>query len=167
LFLEANPRFKDSTSLKNILNRGFLKKIIMIVNYNAGRRKCLQDLRELLAEKKILTKLDPKELADFIKSFHAFLEKEIFALLYVRDKASFLSALNGLLSFSDAIAGLIYHELLDDQEVIKIDGYRWIFNTRKLSTNISTKKTLKALNANVIQARDAFLARRLIRRLTP
>lgn len=162
IFLNENPEFKEK--LKNILKRNILKNFIMITNYNAGLYKCYINLKDILNDAKI--PFNETELNLFSQKFFKFLKDNIFNILFINSKDEFLKKTGVLVLTDDKssinLTYLNYKEFKDD---IKFYKYRWVILRKILIDTPCDWKTQIALNANIIQASDAELARYLINNL--
>lgn len=163
LFLEHNPSFLEVKALSDTLNRKYLKKTIMTVNYNAGKNRCLQDFIQALKDDGIYDTSSELRYSEFMSSFHKFLTNDLFILFYKSSKSEFLDTNSSKLQLSDATINLTYQDTTEIKEVIKIQNERWIFNRKALQIAPCKRKTTIALNANIIQAYDAELARFLVK----
>jgi hypothetical protein len=157
-------KYLNNSMIKNYLNRKYLKKIIMTVNYNAGEDLSLLSFINAL-------KKNNKEIGDmdiykeFINDFRSFINIDLFNLLYIKNKEDTLNNMNYKLKIDDKKISLIYLKSIEEKEVIKINNIRWIFVRKKLTNEISYHKTDKAFPANIIQGSDADLAHFLVIRL--
>lgn len=164
IFLNENIEYREKIGFKEIFKRNILKNFIMITNYNAGVYKCFSNLKEILIESKIL--FDEYELKIFSQKFHLFLKESLFNILFNKSKNEFLSDIGTLIHTDDkSNINLTYLKMKEDKEDIKIGKYRWVITRNVLIDSICDWKTQIALNANIIQASDAELARYLINRL--
>jgi hypothetical protein len=164
LFLRENERFLSEAGIGNLLNRKFLKKIIMTVNYNAGRKRCLEVLHSTLREEGLFDEGLTPLYVDFINSFHTYLVKDLFYELYSSDKNAFLRQHSSLLVLRDSRINLSYYYTKDVKEVVKVKQDRWVYTAKALQTEVWDWRTKTALNANIIQAKDAELAREIVSR---
>lgn len=162
LFLKKHPHSLSVKELNGLLTRKLLKQTIMVVNYNAGKTKCLEGFNELLKESSLFKEDHLSIYREFIYKFHDFLKVELFDTLYVGNITNFLEKHSGVFELPDARLHMRYYESIDQQEVIKVGTDRWIFNVKKIQTDVSFEKTKIALNANIVQALDAELARLVI-----
>lgn len=163
-FLKENNNFKDNKILEPIFKRSVLKNFIMIINYNAGLYRCVSNLKEILKELKI--NIDTNNLNLFSTSFFNYLKNDIFKVFYFNDKNETLKTLGTLLHLDDkSQINLVYLNHKEIKEDIKIYKYRWVILKRNTINTICYRKTQIALNANIIQAKDAELARFIICRL--
>ena len=160
--MDKNPKYKGDEALSGLLNRKYTKRITMTVNYNAGKDKCLQVFKEELLDNNVFVEGNIGSYDSFISAFHKFLDDDLFKEVYIGDKHSFLRDHSGLLVLEDARINLNYFTRLEDKEVIKIKDDRWVYSVRTIEPEISKWKTRIALNANIIQAYDAELARHLV-----
>ena len=136
----------------------------MITNYNAGLHKCHANLVELLTESKI--PFDEIELKFFSQKFYRFLKSNLFNIIFVNSRDEFLKKTGGLIHTDDkSNINLTYLNYKEHKEDIKIYKYRWVISRRTLVDTTCDWKTQIALNANIIQASDAELARYLINKL--
>ena len=136
----------------------------MITNYNAGLFKCHMNLKEMLIESKVTFNDD--ELNLFSKKFHLFLKDSLFDILFVNSRDNFLKKTGSLICADDGSnINLTYLNYKENKDDIKIYEYRWVITRRSLIDMPCEWKTQIALNANIIQASDAELARYLINRL--
>jgi hypothetical protein len=94
----------------------------MIANYNAGTVRCLDDLIESAASSGL--KVDKDNFKAFIKRFHAFLNKDLFDILYISPKADYLASCYAGLKLNDAHIALAYQETSDCKEVVKVGSNR-------------------------------------------
>ena len=163
-FLKENPEYVENINFKEILKRKILKNFIMITNYNAGLFKCHMNLKEMLIESKI--PFDDDKLNSFSKKFHLFLKDSLFDILFVNSRDNFIKKTGSLICTDDGSnINLTYLNYKENKDDIKIYEYRWVITRRSLIDIPCEWKTQIALNANIIQASDAELARFLINRL--
>lgn len=162
MFLAKFPQYRDDPRLKNLLNRKNLKRPIMIVNYNAGRTRCLASFISALKDSGAYVGEDAPLYSEFMGRFHKFLSDDLFNEVYIKDKRDFLAQHSERLVFPDAEIHLSYQETTDMKEVTKVNGDRWVFVKKLLRFDVCQHKTNIALNANIIQAYDAELARFLV-----
>ena len=163
MFINSHKEYLLDKNINCILNRNILKTIIMVVNYNAGKRECLRYLIEKLKTSKLY--VSDFKYEQFCNDFHNFISKNLFNTIYVNSKDLFLQAHTNSIKLGDANINLAYLKTIDTKEVIKIKDMRWIFSIKKLENEICLHKTLIAQNANIIQASDAELARYLVNNL--
>jgi len=163
IFVFKNSKYQ-ADKFKLLLKRKILKNFIMIVNYNAGRNKCYENLKFILYDNNII--FDDKELKLFCNDFHAFLKNDLFNYLFLRSKDVYLEKINNTLICEDnSIINLIYLEYNEIKEDIKIQDCRWIIIKRILIDKSCSWKTKVTTNANIIQASDAELARYIINQM--
>lgn len=160
VFISKNIKYTD-IKYKNILKRKILKNFIMIVNYNAGVKKCYSNLKNILDTNKIL--YEDIDLDIFCDEFYIFLKNDLFCNLFLNQKDDFLKNIGNVFScWDNTTINLAYltHKII--KEDIKIKDYRWIITRYELNNKYCEWKTKIAINANIIQAGDAELARYLI-----
>jgi hypothetical protein len=162
LFLKKHPHFFNFKELKGLLTRKLLKQVIMVSNYNAGKVKCLEGFSDLLKESGLFKEEHSGIYREFIYEFHDFLKTELFSILYLDDITNFLEKHSNTFELEDSRLHMNYYDSIEHQEVIKIGKDRWVFNIKKIQTDININKTKIALNANIVQAQDAELARHVI-----
>lgn len=149
------------TELVGLITRSNLKGLIMTSNYNAGYKTCLQNFLEKISDSPFYNEANSGVYRDFIKKFHKFLEEKLFNIIYTKDKQSFLCSERSHLTMDDAKLSLLYYHVHKGEQVIKIQNQRWVFIKYLVGNNVVDWKTDIALNANIIQAYDAELARRI------
>lgn len=163
-FLKETPLIKDNLSFEPLLKRYILKNFIMITNYNASLYRCYTNLNLILKELNINT--EGIDLKLFSTEFYCFLNNKIFDIIFINDKDKILNELGTLIQTNDkSQINLTYLNFLETREDIKVYKFRWVLLRKKLLDSINKKKTQTALNANIIQASDAELARYLICKL--
>jgi hypothetical protein len=122
LFKTQYPELCQHASLQILLNRNVLKKIIMIVNYNAGVRECTTHLTEYLREKN--TRIEPPIFNEFIKTFYNFLNVDLFTQIYIFNKTEVVVNLKNKLELTDAKIDLTYYETQKIKREIKVREVR-------------------------------------------
>jgi hypothetical protein len=153
------------SELNGILNRKVLKSFIMIASYNACLWVCFESIKQALIENDIV--IDSKILYTFCKVFFKFLNDDIFKYIYINSKCEYLDSLKfKIKSFDNSSIDLTYLNFKIKKEEIKFNKKRWIFTKKQLIDGICYKKTIKALNANVIQSSDAELVRFIIGKMS-
>jgi hypothetical protein len=121
-FLLNNPEF-NNLNYKPILNRKILKNIIMVVNYNARKQTCFNNLKNNLNENNI--KFNELGLKIFCYKLYDFLNNDLFEYLFVYSKLDFLKKINNKLSCIDnSEIDLNYFKFEDIKEDIKFKNNR-------------------------------------------
>jgi hypothetical protein len=163
LFIEKNPEWLEVAEVSFILNRGYLKTIIMVVNYNAGIWECMSILKKKLTENGYNTHKS-YNYSPFVSKLHAFLNDDLFTILYKKNKDQHLETVQSYDVLRDANINYLYHKMSPDRREVKIESHRWIFIFLAPTKDVDFKKSIKALSANHIQAADAEFLRYLIAR---
>lgn len=155
-------KYKDicNDKIKKILNRDVLKKIIMTSNYNASLWKCKSDLLNYIHENDL--NIDFEIMTGFITTFYDFLNNDLFSELYKKDKKEFIQKLGDKLILKDASLDFKYYTQEKRRKELKNNNARWVITSNVNTEKIDKNKTNTALNANIIHALDAELARWLI-----
>lgn len=160
-FLNKNTKYLNNDIIKPILKRNILKNFIMITNYNATIRTCRNNLNEKLNEQNL--NIDSDELKIFSEEFFSFLKDDIFNIIFLHKKNEVLKNIGTLYETDDkSQINLTYLNYKEVKEDIKIYKLRWVILKRVLIDTVCFRKTRTALNANIVQANDAELARNLI-----
>lgn len=95
----------------------------MIVNYNAGVKKCYSNLKNILDTNKIL--YEDIDLDIFCDEFYIFLKNDLFCNLFLNQKDDFLKNIGNVFScWDNTTINLAYltHKII--KEDIKIKDYR-------------------------------------------
>jgi hypothetical protein len=122
LFLERHPDYVNNGAYAGVLTRKTLKTVIMIVNYNAGKKECYRQFTEALKEQGLYS--HSTNYFDFCDKFHDFVSTDLFERLYVGSRSSLLNTANYSYTFSDAKVNLGYLDSTIKQEIIKVDKVR-------------------------------------------
>ena len=124
MFNKANNyHYFNDLRIKNYLNRKYLKKIIMTVNYNAGEDLSLLNFINALKKDNIVVD-DIEIYKEFINDFRSFLNNDLFDLLYIKNKKIILNSMGDKFNTDDGEISLIYLKSVEEKEVIKIKGIR-------------------------------------------
>ncbi len=163
MFKSHNNKY-NNILYEPILKRKILKNFIMIVNYNAGKKKCSENLINILRENNIdIKNLD---LVSFCKDFHDFINKDIFDFIFINSKDEFLEKMGNIIHFDiNTSINFTYLWANSYKDDIKFANLRWVVEKYTISSDICKHKTKIALNANIIQASDAALARFILKKL--
>ena len=95
----------------------------MIVNYNAGKKRCYDNLLEILKNNNII--YDNLDLKMFCDEFHDFLKNQLFKWIFLNPKDEFLKHLGNILVCDDKTSiNLAYLTHKASKEDIKIQTYR-------------------------------------------
>jgi hypothetical protein len=124
MFLEKYPEYKTDPRISGLLTRKHLKSVIMIVNYNAGRMRCVSSFLNSIKESGEYSASDKILYTDVISGFHKYLSSELFNEMYQRNKEEFLASHFDNLKLDDADLRMAYQETVDTKEVVKINGDR-------------------------------------------
>ncbi len=124
MFLNKHPEYAADPRIRHLLNRKHLKSSIMIVNYNAGRLRCISSFLGSLKDDGLYDEANKSAYTEVISKFHQYLSDELFAEVYQRSKAEFLAAHFESLKLDDAEIRLAYQETTDVKEVVKVGGDR-------------------------------------------
>ena len=118
---ESRPYLSDSKIIK-CLNRKILKKIIMTVNYNAGKRLSHTYLIDILKEEDLHD--GGGNYKNFIEDFHNFLNDELFSEFFQERKNSFLEKNRCNVHIGESDINLVYLKVKEVKEVVKIKNIR-------------------------------------------
>jgi len=139
----------------------------MTIGYNAGEEECRNTLiRRLVENGYDLSAEITASLESFSKVFHKFLKTKLFDLLYI--KSPLVVKNLDFLELDDARINLIYfkEDSYNKKHDLKFGKERWVFARTKLTISTDRRSSDTARNANLIQARDAHLARYLVREIS-
>ncbi len=153
----------EAPELQPLLNRDALKKIIMIVNYNAGLWECNKHLIEYITNNNLLINSELQK--KFINTFHKFLSVDLFSLIYTLDKDLTVKGFGNRLSLMDGMLDLNYNDVIKKKKELTVSNIRWLYTTFETTSVFSQWRTNVAINANMVHAGDAELARWLIVRI--
>ena len=118
-----NFSYLNNPALTKFLNRTYLKKSIMTVNYNAGLDLSLLNFLEALKKNNEVAG-DTQLYKNFIDDFSSFVNNELFSALYVGNKEKILKDINYKFKTDDGEVSLMYLKFKEEREVIKINGIR-------------------------------------------
>jgi len=122
LFIKNNPIYNNN-KFKVILNRKFLKNIIMIVNYNAGKKKCFENLKFILNNNNIY--IEDGDLKSFVEHFHDYLNNDLFSILFLKNKETYIKDIGYRYLCKDGSSiNLAYQEHKIIKNDIKIKEFR-------------------------------------------
>lgn len=149
--------------LEKYINRKFLKKNIMTVNYNSTKYTCYTYYKStILNAGAKLEESDIKDVLQLSNDLHDFTKTAIFAELFINDKEVFLSECNDSVVIDGLNVPLHYLDSCKIDKVIKVSGKRWKFTETVVKNSVNSRKTTVALPANIVQAKDAEFARYII-----
>lgn len=121
-------RFRDyflNANITKYINRRFLKKVLMTVNYNSTLFSCLKYFKGSIEEVGgVISNNDYKDIVELIKDFRSFCNGDIFEILFRMEKATTLKNLNFSSNINNNIIRLHYLKTKPVIKVIKIDGFR-------------------------------------------
>lgn len=164
-FLASDSGSKIDERALMAFNRKNMKKIIMTANYNAGADRCFNVLKSSLKAESGYAGYDTELFRGPLYAFHSYLSGELFSDLYELGKSDYLTKNHKNLRLDDAILNLDYFTAKEKREVFKIGDKRWVLSRSELLTDLQDWRSNVALNANIIQALDARLARFLVNEL--
>jgi hypothetical protein len=124
LFLKTYSNYVEISEVQKLLNRKYLKIIIMTVNYNAGLLKCTDLLFDLISADGISNEEHLHIYKKFIIDLYLYLNTGLFKELYITDKGDFLEKNKEILKLIDATIDLKYFNLMDNKVVYKIKDLR-------------------------------------------
>ena len=162
---------------KKYINRKYLKRTIMTINYNAKPlttskyffEDIWDDLNILPEEEKNQAKIF---LSNFHNNFYKFITHPLFNKLYELNIDSYRTVIKNndyTIQLSDANINLKYFIKSKNNQIrsLKYKGLRTRYSISELSDDFDLKKTLQGLEPNIIQSLDAELVRFLFENEIP
>ncbi len=167
-FVETNKiisYYLTEEDFSKIFSRDILKKIIMIYNYGAGKKRCISDFKieiENITKNWEFNKKNEVEIIFY--KFYDYLSKNniIFAkpVDLISEK---IKEKNNILKIDSTIINFVYKRTKIVQIELKHEKKRYTRQQTSLLTIIDKKKTHRSSKANYIQSLDAALARWYLR----
>jgi hypothetical protein len=134
-FKKQYPELCEAPELQPLLNRDALKKIIMIVNYNAGLWECSKHLIEYITNNNLLINSELQK--KFINTFHKFLSIDLFSLIYTLDKDLTVKEFGNRLQLIDGELDLNYNEIKKKKKELVVSNIRWLYTTFEITSIFS------------------------------
>lgn len=152
-----------------IFSRIFLKKIIMIYNYGAGKKKCISEFylqinenNEILEILKNLNK--DNEVRKILNSFYQFMTQE--NTIYQENINEIINAINKneyTLKIENATINYKYNNTLIKQIELIHQKERFVRQEKYITEEININKTNISAKANYVQSLDAAVVRWYLR----
>jgi hypothetical protein len=172
-FKEKHPA---ETDLEKFFNRKNLKKTIMTYNYNATYLRCWKNFKKEAEINYLANEEFSKKIEDYFKQFYLFLDsfflknnfyKEsphiitmYFSNLFLEENSNFYKTED---EFFIALKYFLLNKKIRFDKIV--GGERITIELSELGDGLNTKKTKRALQANITHAFDAFIIRYIINKL--
>lgn len=148
--------YMNDPEIQIILERKILKRTIMVNNYNCGKSTTHDYLIDDLIQNNCYK--NGYDYTIFVNDFHDFLNKELFNLMFYKNKDILLNELNFKTTIGPETISFMYNNLVEYKEELKIDKIRWFISSNKVSDDQCLWSTKISFPANLIQSKDAELA---------
>jgi hypothetical protein len=112
----------NDPEIQIILERKILKRTIMVNNYNCGKSTTHDYLIDDLIQNNCYK--NGYDYTIFVNDFHDFLNKELFNLMFYKNKDILLNELNFKTTIGPETISFMYNNLVEYKEELKIDKIR-------------------------------------------